>query len=411
MNQVQEVFNFLPYGNTLSKALMYFIASTVLAFIIAPVIINILYSLNIRRVSKGDVVAKIDEEKGKIGTPIMGGLIVIIATLVITLLFNWERNFTWLPIGALLLSCSLGGIDDLLNIFGEERKQPKPLKLHLKLVRVHKSIWKRIYYFFTIPWAALKRFFLFLGSRPTSGLQVHEKLLVQAFIGFTVGMWIYKKVGWSDIWIPGLYDIDFLITLINSIPGFTVNVATSSISIGWLMVPFVMLTIMTVTNAVNISDGMDGLSGGLMIMAFLAYAVISFNISQIIGNEGYRHITYLCSTVAGALLAYLYFNVKPARVQMADVGTLGLGTLLSVIAIITHREFTLLFIAGVFLMDGIFSRVLQTIWRRLFGRKLFKIIPIHYHFEKLGWPEEKVVMRFWIVSAVLTAIGIWIAGL
>jgi phospho-N-acetylmuramoyl-pentapeptide-transferase len=262
----------------------------------------------------------------------------------------------------------------------------------------------------TTPWAAVKRAFLFLGSRPKSGLQVHEKLLVQAFIGFTVGMWVYQKVGWSDVWIPGISQFSSLASFIDMIPGITVNIAKSSIDVGWLMVPFVMLTIMTVTNAVNFSDGMDGLSGGLMLMAFLAYAVISFNLSQIPGSEGYRYIAYLCSTVAGALLAYLYFNVKPARVQMGDVGTLGLGALLSVIAIMTHREFTLLFTAGVFLSNGVFARVIQAVWRRVFGRRLFKIIPLHYHFERLGWPEEKVVMRFWIVGAIMTAIGVWIAG-
>ncbi len=410
MNQVQEIFNFLPYGNTLSKALMYFVGSAFLAFIFAPLIIDFLYYFNIRRVSKGDVVGQMDIDKGKIGTPLMGGLIVIITTFVVTFMFNWEREFTWLPIGALLLSCSIGGIDDLLNIFGEERKQPKPLKLHLKLARVHKSKTKRIFYIITTPWAALKRIALFLGSRPTSGLQVHEKLIIQAFIGVTVGVWIYTKVGWSDVWIPYVLHSDLIVQFFNAIPGFTVNIAQSSVDIGWLMVPFVALTIMTVTNGVNFTDGMDGLAGGLLLFAFLAYAVIAFNLSQIVGNEGYRHLCYLSSTVAGALLAYLYFNVKPARIQMSDVGSLGLGTLLSVIAIITHREFTLLFIAGIFLFDGLFSRLIQSFWRRFFGKKLFRIIPIHYHFERIGWSEEKVVMRFWIIGGLLAAIGVWIAG-
>lgn len=425
MNQVQELFNFLPYGNTLSKTLLYFIASAVLAFALAPLIIHILYSLNIRRVSKGDIVGKIDEEKGKLGVPIMGGLIVIITTCIITLIFNWERQFTWLPIGTLLLSSSLGGIDDLLNIFGKDRKQPKPIKIHVRLAFVHKSLLKRIYYFITIPWAVIKRSLLFLGSKPRSGLQVHEKLLVQMFIGLTVSLWVYSKVGWSDVWIPYILHFSFLRNILETIPGVSVNLAKSSVNIGWLMVPFITLTIMTVTNAVNISDGMDGMSGGLMLMGFLAYGAIAFNLSQTVclnpqlgcttslfePNTGYRYIAYLCSTISGSLLAYLYFNVKPARVQMGDVGTLGLGTLLSVIAIITHREFTLIFIAGIFLFNGIIARFIQAFWKRVFGRKLFRVIPIHYHFELKGWPEEKVVMRFWIIGIILTAIGVWIAGI
>ncbi len=417
MSPIQELFNFLPYGNTLSKSLIYFIASAFVAFAIAPIIIQFLYSMNIKRTSKGDIIGKLDEEKGKIGTPIMGGLIVIITVFAVTFIFNWERNFTWLPIGALLFSCSIGGVDDLLNIFGEERKQPKPLKLHIKLAKVHKSFWKRLYYRVTIPWAAFKRFFLFIGSRPKSGLQVHEKLLLQAFIGITVGLWIYHKVGWSDVWIPYILRFHTIRDIIEFLPGFSVNIETSSVNIGWLMVPFITLVIMTMTNAVNISDGMDGLSGGLLLTAFAGYAVIAFNFSQSVDpygfliNPGYRHIAYLCSTVCGSLVAYLYFNVKPARVQMADVGSLGLGTLLSVIAIVTHREFTLLIIGGLFLFDGIISRIIQAFWLRLTGRKLFKVIPIHYHFERKGWSEEKTVMRFWIISALLTAIGIWIAGI
>lgn len=416
MIPVDEIFQYLPELSTLSKMLLYFIGSAVLAFIIAPFIINFLYKHNIRRVAKGDIVSKIDIEKGKIGTPIMGGLIVVIPVLIITLILNWEQTQTYLPIGCLVLSCCVGGIDDLLNIFGKDRKQPLPLKLHLKLATVHKSFWRRLYYFITIPWAAFKRAFLLIGSKPKSGLLVHERILLQAFIGLTVGIWVYKKLGWSDVWIPFLSRSDLMIELINSLPYFSVNVGRSSIEIGWLMVPFITLTIMTVTNAVNISDGMDGLVGGVMLIAFIGYSIVAFNLvltaidPETAINDSYRHLGYLTATTAGGLLAYLYFNVKPARVQIGDFGALGLGTLLAVVAVAMHREFTLLFMAGVFLFDGVFSRILQWFWKKLKGRKLFKIIPLHYHFEMLGWPEEKVVVRFWLVGIFLIAVGIWLAG-
>lgn len=409
MSPVQQVFDFLPYGNTLSKMLVYFIGTTIWAFLLSPVIIDILYKLNVKRKGKGDMATKMDEEKGKIGTPIMGGLIFIITTVVITFLFNWERNYTWLPIGAFILSACLGAIDDLLNIFGAQRKQPRPLKMHLKLIVVHKSLLKRLYLILTLPWAIFVRFFKMLGSLSRVGLQPHEKIFVQAFIGATVGLWIYNKVGWHDIWVPYVLHYSFISSFIDAIPGFSVNVAQNSISIGWLMVPFITLTIMTVANAVNITDGMDGLAGGLLIVSFIAYGIIAFSFSQVPGNQGYRHIAYLCSTLVGALFAYLYFNVKPARVQMSDVGSLALGTMLSVIAIILHREITLIFIAGVILLDGIVTPVIQIASVKLRGKRVFPMTPIHYSFELRGWPEEKVVMRFWIVAAFFAAIGVWLA--
>ena len=427
MDLKQGLFQYIPGGDTLSIIILYFVGTAALAFLVAPVLIRLFLNLGITRTRKGDneLATQLDEQKGKIGTPIMGGLIVIFSVFVITLIFNWQTliinnirySFTYLPIGAMILAASIGGIDDLLNVFGKVREQPKPLKLHIKLATVHKSLFKRIYYLVTIPWAAFKRGMLFLGSTPKSGLQVHEKLILQAIVGITVGLWVYFKNENSTIWIPLLFQYDWFISLINFFPFFQAIPEISSVDIGWLMVPFIALTIMTISNAVNFTDGMDGLAGGLLLIAFSAYTVIAFNISEygkIIGNEliyGNRAVAYLAASAAGALLAYLYFNVKPARVQMGDVGSLGIGTLLSVIAIILDREFTLIFIAGVFLMNGVISRLLQKFWRLAFKRKLFRYIPLHYHFEAKGWPEEKVVMRFMIVALVFAAVGVYLAGL
>lgn len=432
MDQVQSLFSYIPGGDTLSIILLYFIGTSTLAFILSPLIIWILFKLRITRTRKGEneLATQLDEQKGKIGTPIMGGLIVIIATFLITVFFNWQAividnikySYTYLPIGAMILAACIGGIDDLLNVFGKIRQQPKPIKLQLKLAMVHKSFLKRIYYFITLPWAIFKRFMLFLGSTPKSGLQVHEKLLLQAIVGITVGLWIYFKNDNSTIWIPTIFQYNWLRIGLDSLPFISTQYILGSnsvwvINIGWLMIPFVALTIMTIANAVNFSDGMDGLAGGLLLLAFTAYTVIAFNISEygrIVGDQliyGNRAVAYLSASAAGALLAYLYFNAKPARVQMGDVGSLGIGTLLSVIAIILNREFTLIFIAGVFLMNGVVARLIQKFWKVTFRKRLFRYIPLHYHFEAKGWPEEKVVMRFMIVSMILTAIGVYLAGL
>ncbi|BDQ04631.1 MAG: hypothetical protein KatS3mg084_0149 [Candidatus Dojkabacteria bacterium] len=413
-----------PNSHTLFTTLLYFIGSAILSFLLAPIIIHLLYKLNIRRQPKGDKASELfDIKGGKVGTPIMGGLIIIITTLIITITFNWSREYTWVPVGAFVLSACIGGIDDLLNIFGKNRDLPKPLRLHIKLAFVHKYWRKRVFYFMTIPWAAFKRLLLFLGSKPKSGLQVHEKILLQTFVGATVGYWIYYKLEWSEIWIPFLNRYSWIMEPfepILHILGITLIPEYSVIDIGWLIIPFIILTIVTVSNAVNISDGMDGLAGGLAFIAFIAYTVIGSSISEYsntIGKDvinlttyyGSPSLAYLSATVAGSLLAYLYFNVKPARLQMGDVGSLAIGTLLSIIAIILNREFTLLFIAGVFLINSVFSLIIQRVWLAFTGKKLFHMIPLHYHFALKGWPEEKVVMRFWIISILLTTIGIIIA--
>jgi phospho-N-acetylmuramoyl-pentapeptide-transferase len=427
MSEVQDLFKSIPGGDTLSIIILYFIATAILAFAMSPIIIHILYVLNIRRTKKGDgeLATQLDERKGKLGTPIMGGMIVVLAVLIVTLIFNWQTltignikySYTYLPIGAMVLAACIGGIDDLLNIFGKVRQQPKPLKLHIKLIFVHKSFFKRFYYLLTTPWAAMKRFMLFLGSKPKSGLQVHEKLILQAIVGITVGLWVYLKNEKTTIWIPYLLKFDWFVNFIDFLPFIDALPKISSVYIGWLIVPFIALTIMTIANAVNFTDGMDGLAGGLLLLAFGAYTIIAFNISEfgrindiplVYGN---RAVAYLAASSAGALLAYLYFNAKPARVQMGDIGSLGIGTLLSVIAIILNREFALIFIAGVFLINGIGSRILQSFWKKVFKKKLFRYIPLHYHFEAKGWPEEKVVMRFMVVSILLTAIGVYLAGI
>lgn len=416
MDQVTKLFDFIPGGNAQAIMHLYFIGSALFALFTSPLIIKLLFKLEVIRTKKGDKIDEIDENEGKIGTPIMGGLIFIITILAITIIFNWSRSFTYVPIAAFILAACLGGIDDLLNTFGKIRQQPKTLKVHIKVAMIHKVWWKRILYFITIPWAAFARIFLFIGSKPKSGLQVHEKLLVQAFIGLTVGYWMYFIVGRNDLWIPFILKYEFIRDFFMFF-GFATNESFSSINIGIWIIPLITLIVMTISNAVNISDGMDGLAGGLLLIAFTAYGIIAFGIAQaglLAGDTeryGFRSVAYLCATSAGAILAYLYFNVKPARVQMGDVGSLAIGTLLSIIAIILYKEITLLFIAGVFIFNGVISRILQSIWLKFTGKKLFQMIPLHYHFKKIGWTEEKIVMRFWIVGVLLTAIGVYLAGL
>ena len=158
---------------------------------------------------------------------------------------------------------------------------------------------------------------------------------------------------------------------------------------------------MFTANAVNIADGLDGLAGGSLIITFAALTLISW-------VEGRTGFTPLNATVVGALIAYTYFNIKPARFQMGDVGSLGLWALLAINAIAINRTLLIPFLGFIFYVEAV-SVIIQVLSRRLVGRRFFKMAPIHHHFEFKGWNEEKIVMRFWIIHAFMCIVGIWIA--
>lgn len=174
------------------------------------------------------------------------------------------------------------------------------------------------------------------------------------------------------------------------------------INIGWWLMPLFILVVVATANAVNISDGLDGLAGGLLVNAYAIYAVIAF----LQGNYG---IAAFCMTTVGVLLAYVWFNVHPARFFMGDVGSFAFGTGLGVVAMLTGTLLLLPVIGFVFVMEA-GSSALQILSKRLRnGKKIFKSAPIHHHFEAIGWPESKVTMRFWIVSQVFGALGLILA--
>ena len=158
---------------------------------------------------------------------------------------------------------------------------------------------------------------------------------------------------------------------------------------------------MFTANAVNVADGMDGLAGGSLIITFSALTILSW-------ITGYNEIMILNATTVGALITYTYFNIKPARFQMGDVGSLGLGSLLAINAIVINQMLLLPFIAFIFYAE-LLSVIIQIFGRHILGRRIFKMAPIHHHFELRGWTEEKTVMRFWIIHAAVVILGIWIA--
>lgn len=175
------------------------------------------------------------------------------------------------------------------------------------------------------------------------------------------------------------------------------------VTLGWGIVPLFVLVIIATANAVNITDGLDGLAGGLLAIVFSAYTVIAL----VQGNVG---IAVYCATVVGALLTYTWFNIYPARFFMGDVGSFALGTSLGVVALLTDTVLLLPIIGGVFVLEA-GSSSLQILSKKVFKRKIFLSAPIHHHFEAIGWPETKVTMRFWILGAIVAVGGLVVAVL
>lgn len=375
------MMSLLPFSpNLLQQALLYAILAAMGAFILAPLLVRLLLKFKITRSAEYDFTLRGGDRLFKVGTPIMGGLLVIIVVTAITLLFNWERSYTYVPIGVMGISAFLGAADDLLNIFGKKRRN-RTLPMTLTLIRVHNKWYMRLWYILTLPWTIFQRSTSVLGSHPGKGVLVHEKLLLQFLAGAITAWWIYFKLGpqWHTLWIP--FD------------GF--------ISLSWWIIPLVIFLVMFTANAVNIADGLDGLAGGSLLITFAGLTAISW-------IEGRAAFALLNATVMGALIAYTYFNVKPARFQMGDVGTLGLGALLAINVMAINKTILLPILGFIFYIEAI-SVILQVFFRRFLGRRLFKMSPLHHHFEFKGWSEERIVMRFWLIHFFFILIAIWLS--
>ena len=283
------------------------------------------------------IYAKLHAAKHRGNIPTMGGMVAIVTIGVITLLFNFSRNQTWLPLFVLVAAGIVGLFDDYLNI------RARGTALGVAGMR------------------AKIKFSLILGV---------------AIVG---GLYFYYKLGYHSIHIPAMGDF----------------------KIGWLYVPLFIGLVVSTANAVNITDGLDGLSGGLLSTAFSVYAVIAY----FQGNYG---IAGFCATVVGALLTFTWFNIYPARFFMGDSGAFGLGTALGVIVMLTNTVVAFPIIAAVFVLEG-GSSALQILSKKFRKKKIFLSAPLHHHLEAIGWPETKVTMRMWVIGQVVGALGLVLA--
>ncbi len=369
----------MDFFSILHRSFLFFIIALCITAAVSPFLISLLKRFGIHRKDERDFSSVIESRKLKAGTPIMGGLAIILAVVVVTLLFNWHRAATYVPLGAFILSALIGGIDDLLNIFGFRERRVRTLEMVWRLARVHRNIIMRLWYFVLLPWYGYKRFFYLLGSHPGKGVQAHEKIIVQLLIGLIVAGWLYFKLGWTSVWIPWYGSLD----------------------LGFLVIPFIIFVVVFMTNAVNITDGIDGLAAGTLAIAYSAYFVIAL-------QQGQTEISYLIATVIGALAGYLLFNIHPAQYQMGDVASLGMGVLLATLAFTLNREILLPIIGFVFVAETV-SVLFQIAWRVLFGKRFFKMSPVHHHFEYIGWSESRIVMYAWTLAGIAAIIGVWLS--
>ncbi|MBA3757630.1 phospho-N-acetylmuramoyl-pentapeptide-transferase [Candidatus Saccharibacteria bacterium] len=210
-----------------------------------------------------------------------------------------------------------------------------------------------------------------------AGMRAKVKSALLFSVALIGGWWFFVKLGVTDINIPFFGEWH----------------------LGWLIIPLFILVIFSTANAVNITDGLDGLAGGLAATAFGAYAIIAV-IEEKYGIAGF------CMTITGALLSYTWFNIYPARFFMGDVGSFALGTALGVVAMLTDTVLLLPIIGLVFVIET-GSVALQFMSKRLrSGKKIFHSTPIHHHFEAIGWPETKITMRFWVIGQVAAFMGV-----
>jgi len=315
----------------------YFVFATgafILSMVLTPLLTDILYRYKIgKTIREGRTPIFSTLHESKAGTPTMAGVLIWGVVAIVTLLFNWTRSQTYLPLFVLVSVGLLGAVDDLYNIFK-------------------------------------------MGVQG-GGMRARTKLIWQLLIAALAAWWIFFKLEVVSIYVPFVGDF----------------------VIGYWYIPLIIFIIVATTNALNITDGLDGLSGGLSITAFGAFSVLAILQNQI-------SLAIFCATIVGALLAYTWFNIKPARFFMGDTGSMALGATLAIVAVLTNNLLVLPIIGFVFYVE-IASSFLQIVYKKITGgRKIFRVAPIHHHFESLGWPETKVTMRFWLIGGVAAAVGI-----
>ena len=366
MSDLKNIVDFL--NNTTYLDIVSILVPTVLAFVVGmlvtPMLTTIMYRNKLWR--QKDVNQTVDGRPATITrklnqdvqrkTPRMGGLVVIIASLVSVVCF-WllsalteieffdavnfvSRSQTWLPIFALIVGAILGMFDDLIAVG------------RLKAVE--------------------KRFNKYIGG----GLSLKFRIILVAMVGLVCGYWFFAKLGVTGVYVP----------------------FWQTVEIGVLIIPLVAVVMMAIYSG-GVIDGVDGLSGGVFSIIFSTYAVVAL-------LQGQFDMATFCLVLVGGLLAFLWFNIPPARFFLSDTGTIALTLALSMVAFITDTVLLLPIIAFPLLASSL-SVILQVLSKKLRnGKKIFVVSPLHNHFRAIGWPAPKVTMRYWVMTQITAMSGL-----
>ncbi|MDD8020505.1 MAG: phospho-N-acetylmuramoyl-pentapeptide-transferase [Acidobacteriota bacterium] len=283
----------------------------------------------------------------KKGTPSMGGVMIIGATLISTLLWgNLGNAYVWLGLAGMCFFGFIGLADDVLKF----------------------------------------------RARRSLGLTARQKLVFQILVSGLIGL-VLVLIG-----LKGKFDLHLTFPFVKE----------WTLYLGWIYLPWILFILVGSSNAVNLADGLDGLAIGLTLISAAALTALTYVAGHAVWSQYLNilrvplaaELTVFAGALTGACLGFLWFNCHPAEIFMGDVGALSLGGTLGLLAILIKQEFLLLTVAGVFILEAL-SVLLQVIYFKLSGgQRIFRMAPLHHHFELAGWPEEKVVIRFWIIGII-----------
>jgi len=326
------------------------ITALIVSFLFGPVLIETLKN----RQQEGQPIRDDGPESHlltKKGTPTMGGLLILIALTTTTLLWSDLSNgFVWAALGVTIAFGIIGFLDDFMKV----------------------------------------------SKRDSSGLSGKLKFLLQVVITVVTAFWIMRNLP------PELRTVV-------AVPFFK----DTLLEFGWMFVAFAVLVMVGASNSVNLTDGLDGLAivpvmiaaGVFALIAYLVGHSVFANYLQIHHVKGTGELAIFCGAIVGAGLGFLWFNAPPAKVFMGDTGSLSLGAALGAVSVITKHELVLAIVGGLFVLETV-SVIVQVLSYRLTGKRVFAMAPLHHHFEKKGWAESTIVIRFWIIASILALAGL-----
>ncbi|MDR2876833.1 MAG: phospho-N-acetylmuramoyl-pentapeptide-transferase [Chromatiales bacterium] len=338
-----RVFNYLTL-----RAILGILTALIISFVVGPALIRKLSMKQLGQVVRSDGPAT---HLSKAGTPTMGGALILIGIAIGTLLWaDLSNAHVWLVLLVTMLFGAIGWVDD----------------------------WRKI------------------SRRNPKGLSARAKLFWQMLIALAASISLYAT---ADLPIETQFIVPFFKDVV--------------IDLGWWFVPLSCLFIVGISNAVNLTDGLDGLAilPAVMVagaLGIIAYATGHAGFSTYLGIPyvpGSGEMVVFCGAIVGAGLGFLWFNTHPAQVFMGDIGALALGAALGVLAVVVRQEIVLIIMGGVFIVEML-SVVIQVASYKLTGKRVFRMAPLHHHFELKGWPEPRVIVRFWIITVILVLIGL-----